>query len=146
VGAGFIVLETRVFGLPIAQGRPRAFKTRAGQVRVYDPANARDWKRTVQAQVLTQKPSQPVDGPLKMTLQFILPRPRSLPKRDLFPERRPDLSNMLKAIEDALNGVVFRDDSQIVRMELAKDYGPAPGVVIRVERVVAPERQPELSS
>ena len=146
-GNGLVVLEARVFGLPVAQGRPRAFKTPAGQVRVYDPANARDWKRTVQAQVITQKPAAPVEGPLKMSLRFILPRPQSLPKREQFPWRRPDLSNMVKAIEDAMNGVIFRDDAQIVQMDLAKDYGPAPGVEIRIERVLAQARaQQELVS
>lgn len=141
---GVLVLEARIFGLPVAQGRPRAFKMPSGQIRVYDPATARDWKRTVQAQVITQRPPMPVEGPLKMALDFILPRPQSLPKREQFPTRRPDLSNMLKAIEDALTGIVYRDDAQIVRLEIAKDYGPAPGVLIRIERVYASAPQPEL--
>lgn len=143
IGNGLHVLDARVFGLPVAQGRPRAFKTPAGQVRVYDPANARDWKRTVQAQVLTQKPPEPVEGPLAVALRFVLPRPRSLPKREVFPAKRPDAENLAKAVLDAMQGVVYRDDSQIVRLTIAKDYGPSPGVVIRVERVVTPVAQPE---
>lgn len=128
-----IVLETRVYGLPVAQGRPRAFKTPTGQIRVYDPANARDWKRTVQAQVLTNKPEVPVDGPLDVALYFVLPRPKSLPKRVKFPTKRPDAENLSKAVLDAMQGVIYRDDSQIVRLSVAKDYGDAPGVWIRVE-------------
>jgi Holliday junction resolvase RusA-like endonuclease len=138
MGAGVLVLETRVFGLPIAQGRPRAFKTPAGQVRVYDPANARDWKRTVQAQVISQKPAAPVDGPLAVALRFYLPRPQSLPRRELFPAKRPDAENLAKAVLDAMEGVVYRDDAQIVRLNVSKDYGPAPGVLILVERVAGP--------
>jgi Holliday junction resolvase RusA-like endonuclease len=143
-GNGLEVLDARVFGLPVAQGRPRAYKTPAGQVRVFDPANARDWKRTVQAQVLTQKPPAPVEGPLAVALQFFLPRPPSLPKRERFPAKRPDAENLAKAVLDAMQGVVYRDDGQIVRLSIAKDYGPAPGVVIHVERVVAFEPQPAL--
>ncbi len=135
-GAGIEVLHIRVYGLPVAQGRPRAFKTPTGQVRVYDPANARDWKRTVQAQVISHKPPVPVEGPLAVVLRFILRRPRSLPKRELFPARRPDAENLGKAVLDAMEGIIYRDDAQIVRLAIAKDYGPVPGVEIRVERIV----------
>ncbi len=132
-----VVLETRVYGLPVAQGRPRAFRTTKGQIRVYDPANARDWKRTVQAQVLLQRPPEPVGEPLAVTLAFVLPRPKSLPQRERYPARRPDIENLAKAVLDAMAGIVYRDDAQIVRLSVAKDYGPVPGVAICVERVVA---------
>lgn len=127
------VLRVRVFGLPVAQGRPRAFKLPSGQIRMYDPATSRDWKRTVLAQVLERKPPVPVEGPLTMTLVFEVPRPKSTPKRVQYPIKRPDLSNMLKAIEDALTGVVYRDDAQIVELSVTKRFGPTPGVAVRVE-------------
>lgn len=126
------VLAARIFGDPIAQGRPRAFKTPRGQIRVYDPATARDWKRTVQSQVLPQKPPVPLEGPLAMDLVFLFRRPRSLPKRILYHTTRPDADNCAKAIKDALRGIVYRDDSQIVDLHVTKQYGPAPGVVITI--------------
>ena len=129
------VLDVRIFGVPIAQGRPRAFKTPAGQVRVYDPGNARDWKRTVLAQVLERKPPAPVEGPLEMRLVFYVPRPKSLPKRERHPTHRPDLSNMLKAVEDALTGVVYRDDAQIVHLDVFKVFDASPGVLIQVRKL-----------
>ena len=75
------VLDVHVFGLPVHQARPRAFKTPTGQIRLYDPANCKDWKRTVLAQVLEHRPAAPVEGPLRMDLVFDLPRPKSAPKR-----------------------------------------------------------------
>lgn len=131
------VLDVHVFGLPVPQARPRAFKTPTGQIRLYDPADCKDWKRTVLAQVLERKPAAPVDGPLRMDLVFDLPRPKSAPKRVQHPTSRPDLDNLLKAIKDALRGVVYRDDSQIVALTATKKYGQAPGVSIRVAHVVA---------
>ena len=132
-----MILEVRVYGFPVAQGRPRAFKMRGtGQIRVYDPAKSKSWKQDVKTQVLQKlaftSDGGLAEGPLEVYLGFKLPRPKSAPKRRLYPDRKPDLSNMTKAIEDALKGVVYRDDSQIVRMVLEKDYDPQPGVVIRV--------------
>lgn len=131
------VLNVHVFGLPVGQGRPRAFKLPSGQIRMYDPATSRDWKRTVLAQVLERKPPSPAEGPLTMDLVFELRRPKSAPKRVQHPTTRPDLDNLLKAIKDALRGVVYRDDSQIVALTATKKYGQAPGVAIRVAHVVA---------
>lgn len=132
-----VVLNVRVFGLPVAQGRPRAFKTPSGQVRVFDPAQSRDWKRTVLAQVLPLRPAVPLDEPLGLSLTFYLPRPKSAPKRVTLPTTRPDTSNMLKAVEDALLGVIFRDDSLLVDIIARKRYDPAPGVQILVWRRTA---------
>jgi len=133
------LLDLRVYGLPVAQGRPRARAFRVGaftRVSVYDPANSKDWKRTVQAQALERKPATPAEGPLSMSLAFLLPRPKSLPKRERHHIKKPDADNLAKAVKDALRGVVYRDDSQIVDLHVTKGYDPAPGVVIRVERVV----------
>jgi Holliday junction resolvase RusA-like endonuclease len=99
---------------------------------VYERSQDKDWKRTVLAQVLPHRPPVPVDGPLVMTIMFYLPRPKSLPKRVIYPITKPDLSNCLKAIEDALNGIVFVDDSRLVEIRMAKRYDAAPGAHIRI--------------
>ena len=131
--------EVRVYGLPVAQGRPRAFKLPSGQVRVFDPPHSRDWKRTVMAQVLACRPERLLAGPLEGEMDFYVPRPKSIPKRRLYPEVKPDLSNYLKGTEDALRGLVFSDDSQIVRLRLSKLYADAlsmPGVHIVLEELM----------
>jgi Holliday junction resolvase RusA-like endonuclease len=135
------ILAVRVYGVPVPQGRPRAraFRLPNGGVRasVYERAEDKDWKRTVLAQVLPHRPPAPVDGPLVMTVTFYLPRPKSLPKRVEYPVTKPDLSNCLKAIEDALNGIVFVDDSRLVEIRMAKRYDPAPGAEIRIAHAPA---------
>ena len=55
-------------------------------------------------------------------------------QRRVWPECRPDLNKLSRACLDALTGIVWRDDSQVVRLEAEKEYG-VPGVVIWVERV-----------
>jgi Holliday junction resolvase RusA-like endonuclease len=51
------------------------------------------------------------------------------------PITKPDASNVLKAVEDALNGLAFRDDSQIVEVVAQKYYSRAPRVEIIVEGI-----------
>src|SRR3989304_3260779 len=62
-----------------------------------------------------------VEVPLAMALTFHLPRPRSLPKRITEHTKRPDLDNLVKAIKDALRGIVYHDDAQIVRLTAGED-------------------------
>ena len=127
--------EVRIYGLPVGQGRPRAFKLPGGQIRMYDPAKSRDWKRTVMAQALAAKPERLLAGPCAGEMDFYLPRPKSAPKRVVYPTSRPDLSNLLKGTEDALRGLVFADDSQIVSLRIAKHYDARPGVYVRLEEM-----------
>jgi Holliday junction resolvase RusA-like endonuclease len=63
-----------------------------------------------------------------------MPIPKSLSKRKhaqaliggLRPITRPDCSNLLKNAEDGLNGIVYRDDNQIVELQVSKVYGDKP--------------------
>ena len=148
MGDGVEVLAVRVFGDPVPQGRPRAraFQDRSGTTRVsvFDPATSRDWKRTVAAQVIPVKPPAPVEGPLVLIAEFYLRRPASLPKREWAHVKRPDGSNLLKSVEDAMRGIVYRDDSQLVDIIVRKRYDQAPGVGIRIERAVRPRVQEEI--
>ena len=129
--------ELRVYGLPMAQGRPRAFKLPSGQIRVYDPAKSKDWKRTVMAQAIQQKPERMLTGALAGEMDFYLPRPKSLPKRMIYPVKKPDVDNLLKACLDGLRGIVFADDSLLVDLRISKRYATdgRPGVYVRLEEL-----------
>ena len=130
--------EVRVYGLPVAQGRPRAFKLPSGQIRVYDPHASKDWKRTVAAQAIQYRPERLLVGALECNMDFYLPRPKSLPKRGVYPIKRPDVDNLLKACLDALRGIVFQDDSMITSLRATKHYaidGSPPGVRVRLEEL-----------
>lgn len=135
-------LRIRVYGYPVAQGRPR-FTTRGGFPRAYDPANSRDWKRTVHSaasEIVAQNSARfPMQGPLAMRLTFHLLRPTSLPKKVLHHTKRPDADNLCKAVKDSLSGCVYRDDAQIVALTVFKGYGPQPGVEIEVQELTGAE-------
>lgn len=69
--------------------------------------------------------------PLLATASFLRSRPKSLPKRVTHPAVAPDLDNYAKCLFDALKGVIFDDDGQIVSMLLEKEFA-APGTYPRV--------------
>lgn len=114
----------RIIGLPKPQARPRAFsvKNRAGGVftRVHSPVT--DWRHTVYAQAVASRPATPFAGALGVTMDFYMPRPKAR-KKDLWHVTRPDASNLVKAVEDALNDAqVWADDSLVAHLVVRKLY------------------------
>lgn len=76
----------------------------AGSVRVLVSSEAREYKRRCAA-IAGVACQSPMDGPLGMSLAVFRPM------------RRGDLSNRIKVVEDAMQGIVFHDDNQVVRIE-----------------------------
>lgn len=82
----------------------------------------------------------PVEGPLVLSLDVRLPIPASWPKKKqeeassgrLRPVARPDVDNFAKAVLDGLNGIVWRDDSQVVELRASKHYSISPRVDVLV--------------
>ena len=85
------------------------------------------------------------EGPLRLTMSFYLPRPKSLPKKVTHHIKKPDVSNLLKSVEDAMKGILYRDDSQIVEVFVRKNYNSTPRVVIGLEEVTDGVRRGEVS-
>jgi len=52
---------------------------------------------------------------------------------EIRPTTKPDADNVIKAIFDAMNGVVWKDDVQAVELAVSKRYSMVPGVAVRVE-------------
>lgn len=132
-------LTFRIYGKPLAQGRPRAF--RVGKfIRMYDPTESKSWKAQIAEQATSQLNSEPMlAGPIMLQLKFFMPRPKSLPKKKFtYHTKRPDLSNLEKAVEDALTNVIIHDDSQIFTKHSSKMYATTeekPGVEIQIDQI-----------
>lgn len=128
-------------GSPRGQGRPRA-TARGGFATIYKDDKSRKYELSVaRVAAVAMAGRAPLEGPLSVSLRFRMPIPASAPKRtkaamaagEIAPTTKPDLSNLMKAIEDGMNRVVFSDDSQIVRSFVTKVYSDRPGVDVRVE-------------
>ena len=69
-----------------------------------------------------RKAGLPTDEPLAMEIVSFFPRPKSAPPPQRWPIAKPDASNIQKAVEDALHGIVFVNDSHVVSIETHKRY------------------------
>ena len=122
------MIEFCIYGNPVAQARGRAkpFKKADGQLGaiVYDPQNAKEWKQLVRAQAVLHRRTAVglIQGPIFLTLNFYLLRPKSLPKKVKHHIKRPDLDNLVKAVKDGLKGIIYREDSQVWSELAAKHY------------------------
>lgn len=130
-------------GEPQGKGRARAF-LRGGHIGHYTPEKTRTYEgmiRSAAMDAIGNKP--PFEDPVEFVMRAIFPVPASWSgkKRDramtgeIKPGKKPDLDNIAKAWNDALNGVVYRDDALICRMTLDKRYGPQALVVVTVRPI-----------
>ena len=135
-GADGVRLTLHVPGPP--RGKQRARVTRTG--RAYTPQQTVASEAWVRACAVQQCGQPVLSGPLRVDLTFLVPIPRSWPKKRVaalsaglvFPTSKPDLDNIVKLYCDALNGILWSDDAQLVDVSARKRYGEAPGAWIRV--------------
>lgn len=126
--------------IPTAKGRPRAF-VRGGKVNVYTPAKTDQAERDFIALAAEHAPPVPLEGPLELTLVFVLPIPASWSKRKRASAgwhcSKPDLDNIVKLVSDSMNrsGAWWGDDSQIAYIRATKSYGNAPRIDIAITQI-----------
>lgn len=136
-------------GHPVAKGRARSHVIRkksggiattkggAPIIKHYTPEKTRRWEeqaRYFAAQEM--RGNSPLTGPIELHLEIRLAIPASWPawKRGaalcqvIMPTSKPDSDNVEKAAKDAMNGVVWLDDSQVVTSSKRKGYSQIPGV------------------
>lgn len=145
---GKLSVRIIVHGEPVAQGRPRFFRHR-GIVKAYDPPRSAKYKSTIQKELqplIANKKFNPFDGPCSLELRIY----RSIPKSfnckkqlaaangEIRPTTRPDTDNYVKGILDALNGIVVKDDSQIVDIVAQKFYSDTPRIDVVVSELTRP--------
>lgn len=128
----------RVHGVPAPQGSHKAFMPRGARFPIVtdDCARTRPWRAIVALTAAQHRPAELMSGALALTARFYLPRPKSLPRRVEYPARKPDLSKLVRALEDALTGIIWHDDAQVVLTLATKHYGE-PGCDVTVQPISA---------
>jgi crossover junction endodeoxyribonuclease RusA len=105
--------------------------------------NVKPWRQAVSAAAIEAMGGVGlgIAGPVKVMMDFTLPKPKSAPKtRRTYPATKPDLSKLVRATEDALvDAGAIDDDARIVQLLATKFYPnegegslAVPGVVITV--------------
>lgn len=133
-------MEITVEGEPKGKGRPRF--TRSGHA--YTPDATRQYEHLIAVRAReAMRGLPPIVKPtaIRMTIVATFRVPVSWPKKRrtaalqgvLHHTHKPDVDNVTKAVCDALNGIVYEDDSQVVDIKVTKTYGEAPAVKIYIE-------------
>lgn len=98
------------------KGRPRFFRG----IAVTDSKTSA-YEEALSMLARAQYRDEPLEGALDVKIKIYLQKPKRT--KNEFPCVRPDLDNYIKAILDALNGIAFKDDGQIVDLSASKRYG-----------------------
>lgn len=144
-----MIFEVVVYGKPQPAGSKKGFSRKNSTFTQIVDANpkAKDYKASVSqaaGEKMKAKGIPLFEGPLFVEFRFYLVRPKghwnskgelnAAGRRKLMPTSKPDVLKLARGVEDALSGVVYRDDNQIVREVLSKTYGSP----TRVEIIVRP--------
>lgn len=109
-----------VFGKVRGKGRPRF--TRGG--RPYTPKATRDYERAIREafENANGRPPEPFSGPIAVCIMTYRQLPNSAPKSVISEQdtHKPDIDNVAKIVLDALNGVAWKDDAQVVSLTVSK--------------------------
>jgi Holliday junction resolvase RusA-like endonuclease len=73
--------------------------------------------------------------PVRVSITFVFEKPKSAPKGRIRPTVKPDMDKLTRACMDALTGILYHDDAQVVDDEHHKFYGTPEGVYISVQIV-----------
>ena len=123
---------------PVPWSRPR-FDSRSKAV--FNSGGLRAYERALGGYfriALASGQMRPIAGDVFMRLTFYLQPPKRKVRER--PGVKPDLSNLVKAVEDAANGILWNDDSQVVILHAKKAYdweAREVGVEIRIEELPA---------
>jgi Holliday junction resolvase RusA-like endonuclease len=134
-----------VIGRPQPAGSKKAFRhPHTGRIIVTDDAKkSRPWKQEIAAVAAEHAPEQLLAGPLMLVVYFYVARPKGhygsgrnamhvKPSAPEFPTVRPDVTKLLRALEDACTGILWRDDAQIVDQYAFKRYDEPERVTVHV--------------
>ena len=114
---------------PVAKGRPRK-----GINGFYTPNKTKVFEESLKW-VLKSYNAKPIEGSLSIKVKFYVKKPKNCKRK--YPNVKPDLDNYLKALKDGLNGILWKDDAQVVKYGLVeKLYAKTmPFIVLEVDRL-----------
>jgi Holliday junction resolvase RusA-like endonuclease len=118
-------------GTPTGKGRPK-FARKGNFVSTYTPLKTKNYEdriREVAREAMGS--SEPLETPITVCFYITMPVPASYSKKaktacllgETRPTKKPDVDNIIKAFLDAMNGIVYLDDCQVVDLHAKKVYG-----------------------
>ena len=127
-------------GEAVGKGRPRV-STIGSHARMFTPQKTANYETLIaMAAQQAMAGRELIGGPVLVEMKIMVSVAASWSKKktaealagDVMPTKKPDADNVLKAICDGINGIVFKDDVQVVNVSLSKRFSETPGVSVRV--------------
>lgn len=129
-----------VLGPPVGKQRPR-FRRIGNFVQTYTASKTKTYEDLVREQARKAMGDEnPLETPVVVCIYIRMSVPKSYSKqrtKDCLegiekPTKKPDIDNVAKAVTDAMNEIVYKDDAQIVSMHITKVYAITPAVEVLV--------------
>ncbi len=136
-------LILKILGTPLAKQSARFVALGKGQIRSFQKKEVVEKERNIAYDIKSQLPENFVlfDTPIFVNMILIFTPPASLPKKtlktieegNLVPkDKKPDIDNLQKTLLDAMQGVVYTNDSRIYSMSASKFYGKIPQIWLEI--------------
>ena len=114
--------------------------------RAYTPKQTvsfENWVKDCYFRSISSIDNKPTDKPLKVAITMYVEIPQSKSKKqkekmltgEIKPIVKPDVDNVAKSILDALNGIIYLDDKQVVDLRVRKQYAEVPSVSVWISEV-----------
>jgi len=136
-----LVLVYSVYGEPVGKGRPR-FARRGNFVSTYSPQKTKTYEDEIRMMAkAAMGASEALETPVTVAIYIRVGIPKSFSKqkrKDALanierPTKKPDIDNIAKCFLDAMNGIVYLDDKQVVSLHITKEYAETPAVDVMVK-------------
>ena len=118
-------------GISVPKARPRTTK-RGNRAIMYTPDKTKNFENYVKLVAAQHVPEELLTSALEVRLDFLFQRPKSLPKKIRYHTKKPDIDNLAKSVMDALEGIIYVNDAQVISLRVTKDYG-TPLCSVRIE-------------
>lgn len=132
-----MIIEFTVPGAP--QGKARARTTYHG---TYTPEKTVLYENLIKL-MYQQQTDYMSHKPLEIFILICFEPIKSVSKRvreqmlsgKMYPIKKPDIDNIAKVVLDALNGIAYRDDTQVVQLTMRKIYSGMPRLDVKIREV-----------
>ena len=110
---------------------------------IYTPKKTVNYETLIRELFAIKYPDfQPIEGSVEMNLTAYLKIPKTSNKKTMLmetgeirPTKKPDMSNILKTVEDALNNLAYNDDKQIVELTVKKWFSNRPRIELEIAEI-----------
>lgn len=114
---------------PFPKARPRAAR-RGRNIVIYTDARTKAYESEIEKLSKMQYVDTILEGALKVEISFYIKPPKTVKRK--YPSVKPDVDNLAKSVLDGMEGVLFKNDSQIISLSCNKYYREDAGVEVKI--------------